>query len=181
MRPYFIALLTVMTLSACKPPASDEYYARGEVQNQSNGASTPIESPDTTDAFWADSEREDRIIYGQAGKAPYLALSCDEGSDTAAVHITRFSAADREAQALMALIGNGHIARLPVDATFNGKVWLWEGHYDAANPDLDVLTGPRQVELTIPGAGSIVINPSQRPAQLIDQCRRQAAMGARPN
>lgn len=178
MKFYASALLAALALSACKPPASDEYSGRGEAADQTTGPSAPIASPDTTDAFWADSTQGDRIIYGQPGKAPYLALSCEESADGSDIHVTRFTQADREAQALMALIGNGHMARLPVDATFNGTVWLWEGRYNAADTDLDVLTGPRQVELTIPGAGRVVLNPSDRPAQLIAECRRSAAMDA---
>lgn len=180
MRFCTVVLFSTLALSACKPPASDEYHGRGEAADQRAGPSAPIASPDATDAFWADSAQGDRIIYGQPGKAPYLALSCEESASSAAIHVTRFTQADREAQALMALIGNGHMARLPVDATFNGTVWLWEGRYNTADTDLDVLTGPRQVELTIPGAGSVMINPSDRPAQLIGECRRSAAMGAAP-
>lgn len=179
--PFFCILLT---LTACQPPATDEYSARGSAADQNEGPSEPIASPDSTNAFWAESDSGDRIIYGQAGKAPYLAIACetaatessaDPASETM-IHITRFTPADAEAQALMALIGNGHMARLPVDAAFNGQVWLWEGKYPAASADLDVLTGPRQIELTIPGAGSVILNPSPKPAALIDRCRRLAAM-----
>ncbi|MGB7373976.1 hypothetical protein [Pontixanthobacter sp.] len=188
MKPaILISILACALLTACQPPAADEYSSRGSAANQNEGPSEPIDSPDSTGAFWASAGLaggvEERIIYGQAGQPPYLGIACETGAargsagpaNAATVRITRFTPADPEAQALMALIGNGHMARLPVDAAFNGQVWLWEGSYSAASTDLDVLTGPRQIELTIPGAGSVILNPSAKPAALIDRCRRLAA------
>ncbi len=75
----------------------------------------------------------------------------------------------------MALVGNFHVARIPVDATFNGRAWVWEGSVDPADGDLEALTGPREVELTIPGAGSLVLQPSNMPGDLVETCRAQNA------
>ncbi|MFZ1742290.1 MAG: hypothetical protein WAT93_05515 [Pontixanthobacter sp.] len=166
-------LFCVVLLSACKPPAADDYVERVAINDRREAPSAPAESPDTTGAIWADSEGPARLLYGIPGKQAIFALACERAGGSATIHITRFIAADPDAQALMALIGNGHMSRLPVDPKWNGKVWLWEGYYRADNPELDVLTGPRQVEVTIPAAGSVILNPSQRPAQLIDQCRIQ--------
>lgn len=164
--------MMILALTACKPPATDDMAARG-AKPERVAPSAPIDSPDTENAVWADSRQPGRILYGNPGEPPLIALSCNREGATAEFQITRFVEADAEASALMAMIGNGHMARMPVEAEWNDRVWLWQGRYAADNPDLDVLSGPRQVELTIPGAGSVILNPSQRPGQLLDQCRRQ--------
>jgi len=164
--------LAVGTLAACKPPASDDAQQRGEVMGGRDGPMAPIGSPETEGAVWAPGNRAGRLLYGKPGDPPLLALECTSDEDTRSVNITRFVAADAEARALMALTGNGHAARLPVDAQWNGRVWLWEGSYRADDPDLSVFSGPRQIEVTIPGAGSVVLNPSARPGRLLENCRQ---------
>lgn len=166
-----LMLVLLIPLSACKPPATDDMADRGAKPDRLV-PSAPIESPVTENAVWADSQQPARILYGQPGERPLLAMSCNRNGEQREIQITRFVEADAEASALMAMIGNGHMARMPVEAEWNDRVWLWQGRYAADNPDLDVLSGPRQVELTIPGAGSVILNPSQRPGQLLDQCRR---------
>ncbi len=168
-------------MTACKPPATDDYVERVALAEVDGHASTPIASPDTEDAVWVESDRAGRILYGVPGGTPLMALACDEQNGTRFVHVTRFAAADPEAKALIALIGNGHTARLPIDATWNGRVWLWEGNYPASSLDLNVFTGPRRVEATVPGAGSVILNPSPRPAQLVEACRRESAETAPPS
>lgn len=158
-------------LAACNPPATDDSANRGGLPAQAAHPSAPLDSPNTVGAVWADSDRPLRLVYGIAGKTPLAALSCERTDAGGSLRITRFAAADPEAKALMALIGNGHAARLPIDAVWNGRGWLWEASFSAHNPELEVLTGPHSVEMTIPGAGSVVLNASQRPARLIEQCR----------
>lgn len=129
-------------------------------------------SPDTTDAVWADGKIVGRILFGNPGEVPYLAIACETAPTGAQqIRFIRFAAADPQAKALFALVGNGHIARIPVDATWNGRAWLWEGTVPADDPDLEVLTGKRTVAATLPGAGQLNLNPSPRPAQLIEACR----------
>ncbi len=140
----------------------------------------PIDSPDTKGAVWAASNQTDRLVYGKPGETPLIALQCLREGTQPTIRITRFVATDAEAKAFMALIGNGHTARLPVDARWTGRVWLWEGVYSAENPELDVLSGPRQVEMTIPGAGSVILNSSPHPRQLIEQCRSTEKPPAQP-
>lgn len=166
------SVLSVIAVAACKPPAADEYVERIAIDDRREAPTIPVDTPDTEGAIWADSAQAGRMLYGKPGEPAIFALGCETVDGSKVIHITRFIAVDPHAKALMALIGNGHTARLPVDSTWNGKVWLWEGVYDPANADLDALTGPRKVEATVPGAGSVVLNPSPRPAQLIDRCRQ---------
>lgn len=174
-----VIALVVLALAACRPPATDEMAERGAEAPQRDFASEPIASPDSEGAIWAPAAEGKRLLYGQPGGRPYLALSC-EGKDVARIVFTRFAPADPHASALMPLIGNGHISRLPVEAHYTGRVWLWRGEYTADDPALDVLTGLREVALTLPGAGRIVLNPSPLPRDLVEQCRRPAPAPDQP-
>lgn len=167
-----VAALALLALAACRPPATDDYVERVALDRARGEQREPLASPEVEGAIWAGSGGPDRIVYGQPGETPLLALSCEGEGTLRTLRITRFAATDPEAKALMALVGNGHIARLKVDAEFTGRVWLWEGRYAPSDPQLDVLTGPRQVEATIPGAGTLVLNPSPRPGRLVERCRR---------
>ncbi len=169
-----VAILGLLLLAGCKPPATDGYKERVDLAQAGRFASAPIESPDTKGAVWAPSGAPRRIVYGVPGQAPQVALECiGTGSDTA-IRLTRFAPADAEAKALAALIGNSHIARLPVAAWWNGKAWIWQGEVSVLDPRLEALTGTRQVELTIPGAGSVAINGDAQPSRLIAECRKLA-------
>lgn len=178
-RLWTLTALPLLTLGACKPPASDDMADRGAVHDGREAPSAPIASPDVTGAVWAPTDDPAKILYGKPGQPAFVGLACNAKSKK--VEITRFVIADSEATALMPLIGNGHVARLPVEAVWNDTVWLWQGSYAPSLPDLDVLTGPREVELTIPGAGTVLLNPSQRPGLLIDQCRARFAPPPQPD
>ena len=168
-RPLALALLLVCT--ACKPPASDDYVSRMTLTRQAETfASDPLPSPDAKGAVWAAGAQPLRILYGVPGKMPFLAIRCDTSTEVPRIDFTRFSPADREAKAIMALIGNGHVERFEVTARNNGRAWLWEGGQAADSAELDVLTGSHDVELTIPGAGSLMLHPSPLPGKLIDAC-----------
>lgn len=177
-RAGWLACGAALALASCKPPATDGYQERVDLAHAGQFASAPIVSPDTEDAIWARSGAPLRIVYGLPGAAPQVALECAGRGSVAALRLTRFAPADAEAKALAALIGNGHIARLPVAASWNGRAWIWQGEVAPLDPRLDVLTGTRSIELTIPGAGSVVIASDGQPAALIAQCRQLAAEGA---
>lgn len=164
------SVLLCLALAACQPPAADDYVERVELAEQRGFASDPLPSPVVEGAVWA--LQDNRLLYGQPGQRPLLSLACEgDDANSRTLLVTRLAKADPQAKALMALIGNGHVERLKIDATWNGKAWLWQGRFSASDPRLDVLTGPRAVELTIPGAGTVGLNPSQRPRDFIDQCR----------
>ena len=168
-----LAPLFVLALAACKPPASDEYTERTRIAPRAEAPSEPIASPDTEGAVWAATDNADRLLYGKPGERPFFALECTDQGGLPLVAYTRFAKADAHAKAILALIGNGHVSRLKIDATERGDVWRWEGAIEAEDPALDVLTGTRQVEATVPGAGSLILNPSALPGGLVERCRRQ--------
>jgi hypothetical protein len=170
-----IAPALLLMLAACQPPAADDYLERGLAKDDLPQASAPIPSPDTTGAIWAPAREPHRLLFGVPGKTPLLAMQCEglgEGTgEKAKLVFTRIERADREAQAMMALVGNFHALRLPVDSTWNGRAWLWQGSVPASHPDLEALTGTREVEATVPGAGTLVMAPSPLTRELVDACR----------
>ena len=161
-----------LALAACQPPAADRYEKRDAPPDTASFASEPIASPDAEGAVWAPSQTPLRLIYGQPGQHPLAAMQCEMEGERPRLRITRFARADEGAQALMAIIGNGHRERFPVEATNNGRAFLWEGTAPLASEKLDVLTGQRGVELTIPGAGTLALNASELPRDLIESCRK---------
>lgn len=164
-------LLPLALLAACKPPAADGYVERTGREPAGPFASVPLPSPDTTEAIWAPSEKPRRIIYGLPGKAPLVAMACLGEPGAERLQVTRYAPADVGAQAFAPLVGNSHIARIPVDAVPNGRAHIWQGDIAADTPALEALTGAGPVELTVPGAGTVVLNPSPLPGQLLAECR----------
>ena len=163
----------MLGLAACNPPAADRYVARVGVGERA-APSAPIESPDTKGAVWVRSAKNaQRLIYGKPGEAALFALECSDKAGVPTIVYTRFTEADARAKAILALIGNGYVTRLKVDAAREDGEWLWRGSEPALSQNFEGLTGARQVEATIPGAGSVIFNPSPLPGELIDRCRSQ--------
>ena len=172
-------LLGGLALLAACTEASDNYTAREVAEEAPSRPSEPLLSPDTEGAVWAPSD-ENRIVYGQPGQAPYMTLACEPGDDgREKIQIERLVAADQDAKAVLALIGNGHVVRLFVDAealeTGGTAQQRWVGRYRPDEADLDVLTGRGRIEATIPGAGSLILNPSSLPGDIIAKCRGRSS------
>ncbi|MEM7664846.1 MAG: hypothetical protein AAF250_03240 [Pseudomonadota bacterium] len=158
-------------LAACKPPATDADLDRPMPQPEPTFASDPLPSPDTEGAVWAPSAEPLRIIYGIPGDTPLMALACVDDAKSSTLRITRNAPADEGAGAFLALVGNGHIGRLPVDAIEVSGRFVWQGEVTAEDTDWEPLAGPRQLTATVPGAGMVTLNPSPLPMQLVEQCR----------
>lgn len=178
--PRKAVLLALLMLAGCKPPAADHYVERIAIAER-QAPSPPIASPDSTGAVWAPSaQNPGRLLYGKPGNPPLFALECRVSRGTAALVYTRYALADRDAQAILALIGNGHVERFKIDAARDGSAWLWRGSADPRDDRLDVLTGSHRVEATVPGAGSLILNASPLPGELIRQCRARSPQPATP-
>lgn len=176
--PRPLAFTPLLLLAACKPPAAEGYLERVDLAQTGSFASAAQASPDTQGAGWAPSQTKGRIIYGQPGGEPLVALECNGARGNAMLQLTRYAAADREAQAFAALVGNRLVARIPVDAVPSGRAWIWRGALPADHPALDALADPVGAELTIPGAGTTVLNPSPLPLAMLEQCRARNAPDA---
>ena len=61
-----------------------------------------------------------------------------------------------------------------VDAAKAGNEWRWQGTVAVDDPLLEVFTGSRALEATLPGGGTVKIEGSVEPGQFIAQCRESA-------
>lgn len=168
-----LAACAFCLLGACKPPPTDADMRRAVRTAEPTFASAPLPSPDTEGAVWAPSPAHPgRLIYGIPGNPALLALECvDEAGELPALQITRISPADSGTGALLALVGNGHIGRIAVDAVeVNGQI-VWQGRVPAGMTGWEPLAGPRQLTVTVPGAGMVTVNPDTLPMELIESCR----------
>jgi len=174
VRAFALAALTTLTLAACKPPPTDAGMDRERPQAALDFASEPLPSPETDGAGWAPSSRvEGRIIYGVPGEPALLALEClDNEARAPRIQITRLSPADEGASALLALVGNGHIGRLAVEAREVDGRSVWRGELLAADLAWEPLSGPRSLGVTVPGAGRVELNPNPLPGELVERCRK---------
>ncbi len=172
MRATLAIIAACSIVCACKPPPTDAGLDRDLPQDVPTYASEPLPSPDVEGAVWAPSPKvADRIIYGVPGEPAIMAMSCRDGRGLPRVRITRMSPADEGAGALLALVGNGHIGRMPVDAVEVSGKFIWQGEVLAADSALEPLAGPRQLTATIPGAGLVTLNASDLPMTLLEDCR----------
>jgi len=174
-----LSALLLEALAACRPAASDGYVQWIDLAANDRGPRVEPTSPQVEGAIWASSGGPERIVFGKPGAPPFLALACIGTGSARAIEVTRFAQTDPEAKGMMALVGNGHVERLKIDAEYNGRGWLWRGRYRPADTRLEAFTGTRKLELTIPGAGTLVLEGSTDPGQLIELCRRLSAPEAK--
>jgi hypothetical protein len=110
--------------------------------------------------------------FGVSGQADLFSLACEHTPDgSALLRITRMTRADDNAKAMFALIGNGRIARLPIDALRAGEPGVWQARIPAADERLNVLRGGNTIEATLPGGGTLKLAPSNEPGRLLADCR----------
>ncbi|MEP0190465.1 MAG: hypothetical protein ABJP70_07580 [Erythrobacter sp.] len=169
-----LGLIPLLTLAACKPPPTDADMDRDMPVEELEFASKPLASPDIEGAIWAGSATPGRIVYGVPGSPALMAMQCIEDSDdpdASSVIMSRISPADEGAGALMALIGNGDIGRVEMNAVETEQGIIWQGEFLAKDTRLNALSGPREVTATLPGAGMVTLNPSQAPMRLLAECR----------
>lgn len=112
------------------------------------------------------------LHFAVAGSGDLLSIGCDHAADgSAMIRITRGTRAEDGAKALFAVIGNGRIARLPLDAVRAGENGEWKGLIPAADPQLDVLKGGNRIEATLPGGGMLKLPASGEPGRVLAACR----------
>ncbi|WP_347303196.1 hypothetical protein V5740_00810 [Croceibacterium sp. TMG7-5b_MA50] len=176
VRPAFRHLLPFCLLlpAAC---GQSEGESRRFTREQTHGNSDPVlPSPDTSRAIWSVSGSGQSITFGDQGAEPFLTLTCRLRDDPPSIAIVRHVPARPGQQALFPVIGNGSISRFKVDAALvNGK-WRWQGAVPAADPQLNVFAGPRTVEATLPGGGSLLLGASRIPAEFVRWCRAGGAL-----
>lgn len=168
-------LAILAALSACGQAAGQNAIARIDLDQMPESQILPVPSPDTKDATWEKLAAGDGVRFGKPGLPPLVSITCDKADSAAPqMRVVRYTPADPGAQALFALIGNGLVSRLKVDAVRDGKNWRWEGRFASDDPKLDVLAGMGAVEATLPGAGTIELAASALPRDVLNQCRQAA-------
>lgn len=160
-------------LAGCERSADNAAVARVALDDAATGPSEPLPSPDTTGAIWAVSDKQPgRLVYGVPGQTVLVSLECvDAATPGARIIITRHAPADKDAGALLALIGNRMVARVPVDATALGGKRVWRGEAPALMEQWDALADPVDATVTVPGAGLVRLNASPLPMELVEKCR----------
>ncbi|MEP6868256.1 MAG: hypothetical protein ABJA20_07055, partial [Novosphingobium sp.] len=122
------------------------------------------------DAVW--QADQGAVQFGVPGAAKLLTLSCEHDRSGAAwVRIARHVRAEKGAQALFALEGNGHMTRLPLNVVRGGADGEWQGLVPAKAAKLDVLRGGNRIAATLPGGGTLLLPASSEPGRLVDACR----------
>lgn len=176
-KPWSLLALTLV-LAACTQSQSREV-----VGNDAAGAGYPARLPLSGQALPLESapaqpEGGTWQLAGQTlrfavpGQADLFSMACTHAPDgTAQMQFTRMTRAEEGAKALFALIGNGRIARLPLDATRGGEAGEWQGALPAQDPRLDVLRGGNRIEATLPGGGTLMLPASGEPGRLLAACR----------
>jgi len=174
MRPVKTPLLLVslLFLSACGDGADAPMQAqRISLDAARHKPAQPALSPDTKGARWSVTGNAQAIAFGREGAEPWLTLACDVRGEPASLTIIRHTPARPGEKAMFPVLGNGTISRFKVDAALADGEWRWEGRLAASDPQLDVFTGPRELEATLPGGGTLLIGGSRIPGEFVNWCR----------
>lgn len=131
----------------------------------------PLLSPDTKGAAWKVTENGQAIDFGRASAKPFLTLACDLREAPATITVIRHVEARPGQKALFPVLGNGTVSRFKVDAALDEGEWRWEGMFPASDPQFDVFTGPLELQATLPGGGSLLIEGSRIPGEFVNWCR----------
>jgi hypothetical protein len=169
--PPFTFAVLLLFLAACQREQEPVEAQRFSLDAARHVPVAPQTSPETAGAAWSVSEGDQGIEFGRAGAPPLLTLACAVNEKPPRLRIVRHVSSRPGQKALFPVIGNGTISRFKVDAALAGGEWRWEGNLPASDPSLDVFTGPRELEATLPGGGSLLIAGSRIPGEFVTWCR----------
>ena len=165
-------LILLMFLTACGESDDAPVQAqRLSLEDARANVAEPLPSPDTEGAGWMVTANGQAVNFGRPGADPWLTLACDLRAAPATLTVIRHAEARPGQKALFPVIGNGTISRFKVDAALHDGEWRWEGELPASAASLDVFTGPRELEATLPGGGSLQIEGSRIPGEFVNWCR----------
>ena len=168
-----IALLTLTSCDSAQEPVDPQ---RVSLDQARGGVREPLPSPDTENARWTVAPNGQAVAFGNPGARPFLSLACRVKDDPPTIRVIRHAEARPGEKALFPVLGNGTISRFKADATLEDDEWRWQAVVPADDPLLEVFTGAREIEATLPGAGSVIIAGSRVPGEFIAWCRRGGAV-----
>ncbi|WP_052207837.1 hypothetical protein [Croceibacterium mercuriale] len=171
-----LSLLALILLPAACGGESDGESRRFTREQTHGNTDAILPSPDTSNAGWMVSANGQSIAFGNKGAEPFLTLTCRLRDNPQRLAIVRHVPARPGQQALFPVIGNGAISRFKVDAALVDGKWRWQGAVDATDPQLSVFAGPRTIEATLPGGGTLLVGASRIPAEFVRWCRAGGAM-----
>lgn len=167
-----VLLISLLFLTACGEGGDAPVQAqRISLDDARAKVAEPLLSPDTEGAKWAVTENGQAINFARAGAKPWLTLACDLREAPATIAVIRHVTARPGQKALFPVLGNGTISRFKVDAALHEGEWRWEGEFPASDPLFDVFTGPLELQATLPGGGSLLIEGSRIPGEFVNWCR----------
>ena len=166
-----VPLVAVLLLAACGGSDAPEQAQRISLDAARGRPAEPLRSPDTKGAAWTVTENGQAINFGKSRAQPLLTLACNLREMPATLSLVRHVDAQPGQKALFPVIGNGTVSRFKLDAALDEGEWRWEGKLPASDPLLDVFTGPREIEATLPGGGTLLIGGSRIPGEFVNWCR----------
>ena len=175
VRPAIIAA-TMLALAACDRAEAPVDPQRVSLEEARGGVREPLASPDTENARWTVAPNGQAVAFGNPGEGPFLSLACRVKDDPPTMRVIRHVEARPGEKALFPVLGNGTISRFKADAALEDDEWRWQAVVPADDPSLEVFTGAREIEATLPGAGSLIIAGSRVPGEFIAWCPRGGAV-----
>lgn len=167
-----LVFLLTLLLAACDEGGDAPVQAqRISLEDARANVAEPLLSPDTEGAGWTVSADQQAIAFARPGAEPFLTLACDLREAPATLTIVRHVPARPGQKALFPVIGNGRISRFKVDAALSEGEWRWEGALPASDPQFDVFAGAGEMEATLPGGGTLLIEGSRIPDEFVTWCR----------
>ena len=165
-------LLSLLFLAACGEGGDAPVQAqRISLEDARAKVTEPLLSPDTRGAVWKVTENGQSIDFGRTGADPWMTLACDLREAPATIAVVRHVEARPGQKALFPVLGNGTVSRFKVDAALHEGEWRWEGVFPASDPQFEVFTGPLDLEATLPGGGTLLIEGSRIPGEFVNWCR----------
>lgn len=168
--------VTLLVLAACDRADTPVDGQRISLEAARGEAREPLPSPDTENARWTIAPDGQAVAFGNPGEPPFLSLACRVKDDPPTIRVIRHVEARPGEKALFPVIGNGTISRFKADAALDDGEWRWQASLPADDALLEVFTGAREIEATLPGAGTLKIGGSRIPGEFVTWCRRGGAV-----
>jgi hypothetical protein len=163
-----VAPLLLILLAACQ--REEAPVQRISLDAARGGPETPISAPDTKDAVWKVSADGQSIDFGAPTGKPYLTIECRQRAVPPMLRLIRHVASRPGESALFPVLGRGN-SRFKLDAALEGGEWRWQGDLPASDELWDVFVTGGRLEATLPGGGSLKLDPSNIPGEFVTWCR----------